>query len=388
MNYYRLVTLLVAVLALPLAHAQPGYDVEIPSKPATPVVAVPKPAPVTGPTSAEKQAQRETQAERTKRLQAEELIAQQAAEIERLKALAAPPQPQPVPATQPAPRPAKALARHPQTNQPLNAKDIITETYGPRMVVIAPPIGGSFTMGSPDNESYRRSDEKQHSVRLTYPFAMAETETTFAQWDACVADSGCNADGDKDKVTARFGRGQQPVINVTHNQARQYADWVNKKLGLSAPYHYRLPSEGEWEYAARAGTRTSRYWGDDLNQACHYANVADEAVSPTGSTRSECKGGYGSAAPVGQFRPNAFALYDMLGNVREWVADCYESDYSKVPADGTAHRENDETCSRRVIRGGGWDSIPQLVRAANRGVPPLFLSDLGFRLARTLPSGS
>lgn len=400
MNYYRFVAVLAAAL-VPLSHAQPGYDVLIPAK-----------APA-GPSEAEVQAKKEAAAQAARanelerklaaaekaRREAEEKSKRAADTAERAenqrkadeaKRLAdqeaADQRAADAAAKAERERSARALARHPQTNQPLNAKDIISEPYGPRMVVMPLPASGSFTMGSPSNETGHQNDEKQHTVRLGKPYALAETETTFAQWDACVSDGGCNADGDKAEVTADFGRGQHPVINVTHSQARQYAAWVSKKLKLNPPYHYRLPSEAEWEWAARAGNAGP--FGFERNQnisptLARYDWRQSYAGSPTQTWEP-------GTMPVSSYPPSAFGLHDMAGNVKEWVADCYESDYSKVPDNGTAYREDDNTCSSRLLRGGSWYFTPKFVRAADRfsGTPTARSNFIGFRLARLLPSGN
>ncbi len=172
----------------------------------------------------------------------------------------------------------------------------------------------------------------------------------------------------------------QPVVCVSWNDSRRYIDWLTKQSGKK----YRFATEAEWEYAARGGTETIRFWGDDPDQACKYANVADQTKWPDGSVfsvKSECNDGYFYPAPVGRYRPNPFGLYDMLGNVWEWTNDRFDSSYySQSP------RSNPQgpltAGSNRVIRGGGWSSNPTLVRAALRGWGGAANrnDDLGFRL--------
>jgi formylglycine-generating enzyme required for sulfatase activity len=233
----------------------------------------------------------------------------------------------------------------------------------PEMVVIP---AGTFTMGSPADEKDRSSDEgPQHGVTIAKPFSLGKYEVTFAEWDACVAAGGC-AHRPNDYG---WGRGLRPVIYVSWDDAKAYVAWLSRKSGKS----YRLPSEAEWEYAARAGTTTRYTWGDDV-----------------GRNRANCDG-CGSqwddkqTAPVGSFAANRFGLHDMHGNVWEWVEDCWNGNYSGAPGDGTAWTAGRD-CGRRVLRGGSWSFDPGNLRAASRGwdgtSSRLIIS--GFRVARTL----
>ena len=181
-----------------------------------------------------------------------------------------------------------------------------------------------------------------------------------------------------------WGRGRRPAINVNWTQAIGYAKWLSDKTGKP----YRLLSEAEWEYAARAGSELARFWGSSPGRACEYANLYDV----TGKAKYKftweaftCDDGYPATAPVGAFKPNAFGLYDMLGNVWEWVEDCYYGTYDGAPANGQVWSTGE--CSRRVVRGGSWDLRPALVRSAKRGraEPSGRYFNLGFRVARTLP---
>jgi formylglycine-generating enzyme required for sulfatase activity len=175
----------------------------------------------------------------------------------------------------------------------------------------------------------------------------------------------------------------QPAVNVSWNDARAYAMWLTEKGGG----RFRLPTEAEWEYAARAGTETTRYWGDDSDKACRYANVADQSAKWEWSSWSihDCDDGYKVTAPVGSYQANGFALHDMLGNVWEWVNDWYnENAYLK------AYKKNPQgsiSGVRRVLRGGSWGNRPAGVRADYRGrnTPGFRGNGLGFRLARTDP---
>lgn len=243
----------------------------------------------------------------------------------------------------------------------------------PEMVTIP---AGQFTMGSPNSEVGRDSDEgPQHQVTIAKPFAVGKFEVTFDEWEACVAERACRPAED-----SGFGKGRRPVININFQNVELYLDWLSEKTGKK----YRLLSEAEWEYAARAGTDTSRFWGNVQDKACQYANVRD-LQRGSGEGYFDCDDGQKYTAPVGTYKPNAFGLYDMLGNVWEWTADCYKDDYQGAPTDGSASTAGD--CGRRVIRGGSWDNFPQNVRSAERYGITLSSRDsvLGFRVARTLP---
>jgi formylglycine-generating enzyme required for sulfatase activity len=249
-------------------------------------------------------------------------------------------------------------------------------------VVVVP--AGQFLMGSPPGEPDRDDDEgPQHTVTIARPFAAGKYEVTFDEWDACVAGGDCASVGDDG-----WGRGRRPVIRVSYEQAIAYTRWLSKRTGKS----YRLLSEAEWEYAARAGSLEARYWGATADRACAYENVADAALDkqkPDGWKDAwgihACDDGQARTAPVGAFKPNAFGLHDMLGNLSEWVEDCYGKSYDGAPTDGRAWTTAD--CPRRVIRGGNWSHSPAGIRAANRNGDPPSLRNMivGFRIARTLP---
>lgn len=251
----------------------------------------------------------------------------------------------------------------------------------PQMVVVP---AGRFIMGSPAAEQGRGKDEgPPHAVTIPKAIAVGRYEVRFDEWVLCVRDGACRAVSD-----SGFGRGARPVINVSYGDAQAYAQWLSKKSGKS----YRLLSEAEWEYAARAGTSTARFWGEGPDQACAHANVGDQTLKPelapevaTALTFHDCSDGQPYSAPVGAYQPNAFGLYDMIGNVWEWVEDCYHAVYGNVPSDGKASIK--DKCEAYVVRGGGWFNGPEDARSAFRdGYPPGGRgSDLGFRLARTLP---
>ena len=175
------------------------------------------------------------------------------------------------------------------------------------------------------------------------------------------------------------------MVCVSWDDAKAYVAWLRKKTGKG----YRLPSEAEWEYAARAGTQTARYWGNNPNEACRYANVADTTTGPSGNTwtkRHECSDGFWFPAQVASFVANNFGLHDVIGNVWEWVEDCYHDSYTGAPGDGSAWTSGG--CSvGRVLRGGSWYDYPQIARSAKRGRCVSTLRNIsdGFRLARMLP---
>ena len=249
----------------------------------------------------------------------------------------------------------------------------------PEMVVVP---AGSFMMGSPRDELGRNEYEgPRYRVTLPKPFAVGKYEVTFAEWDACVADGGC--DGHRPGDHGR-GRGRRPVINVSWHAAQAYVNWLSEKTGK----RYRLPSEAEWEYAARGGTRASRYWGDDAFgfAQCAHANGADGTLKARNSKIGEvapCRDGFVQTAPVGSFSANPFGLHDVLGNVMEWVEDCWNERYVGAPVDGSARRSGD--CSRRIVRGGSWVLKPWHLRSAFRFRSAAGRNTtIGFRVARTL----
>ena len=181
--------------------------------------------------------------------------------------------------------------------------------------------GGSFRMG--DLMGYRSYEWPVHSVTVS-PFKLGKYEVTFAQWDACVADGGCEGYRSYDEG---WGRGDLPVINVSWDDAQSFIDWLNDKTGGN----YRLPTEAEWEYAARAGTTTKYHFGDDEAQLCRYGNHADRSTSFDRRNES-CSDGVGELpAEVGRYQPNSYGLYDMHGNVEEWVQDCWHWNYEGAP---------------------------------------------------------
>ncbi|MBV8576674.1 MAG: formylglycine-generating enzyme family protein [Acetobacteraceae bacterium] len=175
---------------------------------------------------------------------------------------------------------------------------------------------------------------------------------------------------------------RRPVESVSWNEAQTFILLMN----VFGRHHYRLPSEAEWEYAARAGTTMARYWGNRAEDGCAYENMADlslKKASPD-SVVANCDDGQTVTALVGTFKPNPWGLYDILGNVAEWVEDCYVANYEAARKDGSVVSTQD--CASRVVRGGSWSSFPRYLRAAYRygSTPDNRVSNIGFRLARTI----
>ncbi|MDQ3566168.1 MAG: SUMF1/EgtB/PvdO family nonheme iron enzyme [Pseudomonadota bacterium] len=252
---------------------------------------------------------------------------------------------------------------------------------------------GKFQMGSSDANIEAKeagvAERPQDTVSIAKPFKLSRYEVTFEEYDRFAyatdrrppSDAGFGA-GFTDAERARL-----PVINVSWEDATAYAGWLSEKTGT----RFRLPTEAEWEYAARAGTTERRYWGEDPAQACVYANVFDRKHGTELQRRfgvswesHACDDDYATLAPVGRFKPNRFGLYDMLGNVYEWVQDCNRDSHAGASLDGGAWEEG--FCALRVIRGGSWADPPKIVRSATRsGGPPDHRSDtVGFRLAHDL----
>jgi formylglycine-generating enzyme required for sulfatase activity len=255
----------------------------------------------------------------------------------------------------------------------------------PEMVTIP---AGEFEMG--DLSGKGQIDERPvHTVRFAEAFEMGKYEVTFDEYDLFAAATGRDKPADQG-----WGRGERPVINVSWKEATAYAQWLSKRTGLN----YRLPSESEWEYAARAKSKTIRYWAENSkgkkDAACTYANIFDaknesrlKGIYTISWGSFNCADEFPFTAPVGQFVGNDWALHDMLGNVWEWTQDCYTDSYEGAPADGTSWETAEDTdCSVGVVRGGSWINDPQGVRSANRYwvAPDSRGSDIGFRLARTL----
>jgi formylglycine-generating enzyme required for sulfatase activity len=246
----------------------------------------------------------------------------------------------------------------------LKAGDSIKECVDCPEMIVAP--AGHFMMGSPPDQG-NFGERPQHEVTIAKPFAVAKFELTFDAWDACADHGDCVTR----VIDNGWGRGRRPTINVSWDDAQTYVKWLSRITGKG----YRLLSEAEYEYAARAGTQTVYPWGDDIKL--------------DGKAMANCKG-CGSqwdgkeTAPVGSFVANGFGFYDMVGNVWSWTEDCWNATYQGAPADGSAWTTGD--CTTHVLRSGSWTDVPDLLRSAARigNATGSRTFSLGFRVARTL----
>ena len=243
---------------------------------------------------------------------------------------------------------------------------------GPEMVVIP---AGRFRMGCLSNDDACYGDEMPvHDVTIPVPFALSAHEVTFEDYDRFTHPNEADDAG--------WGRGARPVINVSWDEAKDYVEWLSSETGAT----YRLPSEAEWEYAARAGSATKYHFGSDSSRLCRWGNGADLTAKEEYSdwTVANCRDGHIRTAPTGSFEANGFGLHDMHGNVWEWVEDCWNGSYAGAPSDGVAWVSGD--CAKRVLRGGSWNLNPRFLRAAYRlrSTTGIRLNDFGFRVSRTL----
>ena len=269
-------------------------------------------------------------------------------------------------------------------------------TWCPEMVVVP---AGSFMMGSPESEAGRRDSEGPvHRVTIAEPFAVGVHEVTRGEWSRFALETG-HTSGDscwtyeggewkehsgRSWLNPGFRQGEEhPVVCVNWKDAKAYVRWLSRETGEA----YRLLSESEWEYVARAHTITSRHWDDSEIGQCRYSNGADRSAKSqfSGWTVASCDDGYVHTAPVGSFGSNGFGLHDVLGNVWEWVEDCWHDSYRGAPRDGRAWTTGGD-CGKRMLRGGSWFNIPRNVRSAYRvrGDTGIRIDDVGFRVARTL----
>ena len=242
----------------------------------------------------------------------------------------------------------------------------------PEMTVVP---AGRFKMGANNPAFEKRNEKPLHDVTLAKPFAVGRFEVTFDQWEACFKDKGCARYSPKDED---WGRGRRPVIRVNWVDAITYVEWLKQKTGKP----YRLLTEAEWEYAARGGTKTLFSTGDVLTT--FQANVDGQRGfnnGPKGTRLAETQ-------PVGSYKPNAFGLYDMHGNVWEWVADCYHKNYEEASPTGKARTlpARGHRCHRRVLRGGSFNRNAQFARSAHRYSQSASIRsrETGFRVARDL----
>ena len=273
-------------------------------------------------------------------------------------------------------------------------------------MMVAPQ--GAFTMGAAAGEEERENlpnevrgrSIPQHPVTIRDKLAIGKFDVTRDEYAQFVAETK-RPDPDSCTTVKTSGAGfiatngnwhspgfpqtgRDPVVCVDWDDAQAYVSWLSAKTG----HVYRLPTEAEWEYAARAGTTTARYGSDSPAELCRYTNIGDLEYSKQHPDDTDmnlvCSDGYAFSSPVGSFPPNQFGLYDMLGDVMNWTEDCWNANYTGAPTDGSAWLTGD--CSRRVVHGGSWDMDLRAVRSAMRRGPPTSLRNttLGFRVARTL----
>jgi formylglycine-generating enzyme required for sulfatase activity len=276
----------------------------------------------------------------------------------------------------------------------------------PAMIVVPP---GTFTIGSPPDEAGRRDDEgPQMEIRIARPFAIGQYEVTRQQYEAFLRDTNhpvsgnCMTDRRKPGAWALDAQtnfhdpgfpqsGNHPAACVSWNDAKAYIAWLNFKAGGN----YRLLTEAEWEYAARAGSTTAYPWGSNIEDGCGHMNGFDKVILHKKGdlykgepiSFANCSDGYLNTSPVGSYAPNTFGIYDMIGNLGEWVEDCSTQSYAAMQSDGTAQSGD---CDKRMVRGGSWGTQPRQLRSAERiRYSPTDVDDsIGIRVAKSLPAKS
>ena len=261
----------------------------------------------------------------------------------------------------------------------------------PEMLVVPP---GEFVMGSPNSEiedlvaKHHNShylSEKQRRITINRPFAIGKYEVTFSEWDSCVNAGGCAFAPDHG-----YGRNKHPAINVSWDEAIAYTIWLSRQTRQ----RYRLPTEAEWEYAARAQSKSKYFFGSTDANLCGYANVIDltflsSSNQPNNSGVAPCADGYIYTAPVGSFKSNAWGLYDIIGNVWEWADDCWNQQSSGVV--GVTHLpSSDKQCTARAIRGGSWNCYVDCQRLGHRNYADheTRKPTIGFRLMREIDASN
>jgi len=225
---------------------------------------------------------------------------------------------------------------------------------------------GTFQMGIPETETraepanpivHDDNAHMVHTVRIGQPFYLGKYDVTRGQYATFARTTGRGMKRpDFDQTD------DHPVVYVSWDDAVAYVNWLRQRTGMS----YRLPSEAEWEYAARAGTHTARYWGDTMDERCQWAQGANQTNNPDFRAPwiAPCNSKFKLTAPVGSFPPNGFGLFDMLGNVEQWVQDCYVKSYEAAPTDGSAFES--PNCPSRVQRGGSYRAPPGMLRTGYR----------------------
>ncbi len=276
----------------------------------------------------------------------------------------------------------------------------------PQMIVVP---AGTFTMGSPPDEPGRRDDEgPQVKVLIARPFAVGQYEVTRQQYEAFLRDTNhlvsgnCMTDRRKpgswalDAQTNLRDPGfpqseDHPAACVNWNDAKAFIAWLNAKAGGG----YRLLTEAEWEYVARAGSATAYPWGSDIDDGCAHMNGFDQVIRDKKGdlykgeaiSFANCSDGYSNTSPVGSYAANGFGIYDLIGNLGEWVEDCSTPSYVSMRSDGTAEGGD---CSKRMVRGGSWGTQPRQLRSAERiqYSPTDMDNSIGIRVAKSLPEKS
>jgi sulfatase modifying factor 1 len=271
-------------------------------------------------------------------------------------------------------------------------------------MIVAP--AGSFTIGSPPTEPGRRDDEgPQRTIRIGQLFAVGRFEVTRRQYEAFLRDAGrpvsgnCMTDRRKPGTWALDREtnfrdpgfpqtGDHPAACVSWHDAKAYISWLNARTGGG----YRLLTEAEWEYLARAGSTTAYPWGASIHDGCGHMNGFDRVIVDRrgdlykGETVSfaNCTDGHLNTSPVGSYSPNAFGIHDMIGNLAEWVEDCSTQSYASIQSDGAPAADD---CSKRMVRGGSWGTQPRQLRSAERiRYSPTDVDDsIGIRVAKSLP---
>ena len=253
-----------------------------------------------------------------------------------------------------------SLTSHQASAAEMNAGDVLQDCdVCPEMVVVP---AGKYTMGVVKG---KKREKPAHEVTIAKSFAISKYEVTWDEWEACMAAGGCKREPDDHK----WGRGNMPIINISWEHANNYVKWLSEKTG----HTYRLATEAEWEYAARAGTTTNYWWGDKLKKK--YANCRKCGTKWSGK----------QSAPVGSFPPNPWGIHDMHGNIWEWTADCWNPNHEGAPSDASVRSEGD--CTKRVVRSGSWYYYPKLSHSQSRDkfAADLFSYNIGIRPVRELP---
>jgi formylglycine-generating enzyme required for sulfatase activity len=287
---------------------------------------------------------------------------------------------------------ASAVAGPLEQSGPIKPGEVFQDCPDCPVMVVVP--AGTFLMGAPTSEAAHEANESpRHTVTIARQFAVGRFEVTRAEYQSfiratgnavgtrCVTREGNDTRERADRNFLRPGIDQtdrDPVVCISWHDARDYARWLSRRTG----FRYRLLTEAEWEYAARAGSESAFPWGDSIDTSL--ANY-DGQYTYNGGTPGERRL---KTMPVGSFAPNAFSLFDMTGNVWEWVLDCRHSSYEGAPNDGSAWFDDGTSdCRQRIRRGGSWDGYAKSVRSANRywNYADFRSNYDGFRVARDLP---